>query len=95
MPAEWPTPSDLAWAMTYCRNENEHDLIDNIDQQAAKARDHHKAKGSKFADWSAAWRTWATKAVEFARKDHQRSQPHRIGAMSAIEGIRAWEESDD
>ena len=28
--------------------------------------DHHKAKGSKFADWGAAWRTWVRNSKKFA-----------------------------
>lgn len=28
-------------------------------------RDYHTAKGSKFTDWGAAWRTWCRKAGEF------------------------------
>jgi len=28
-------------------------------------RDHHKAKGSTFADWDAAWRNWVRKEIEF------------------------------
>lgn len=31
--------------------------------------DHHRAKGSLFADWEAAWRTWVGNAVEYSRKN--------------------------
>ena len=35
--------------------------------EVAKFLDHHRAKGSTFADWTAAWRTWQRNAVEFAK----------------------------
>jgi hypothetical protein len=35
---------------------------------------HHRAKGSIFADWSAAWRTWITNGVRFDR-DRAQQQP--------------------
>lgn len=40
-----------------------------------KFRDHHKAKGSVFKDWPAAFRTWVRNAVKFDRggKDVQRA----------------------
>lgn len=31
--------------------------------------DHHRAKGSLFADWEAAWRTWVGNALEYSRKN--------------------------
>lgn len=33
-----------------------------------KFKDHHRAKGSRFVDWDAAWRTWIRHAVEFAER---------------------------
>jgi hypothetical protein len=29
--------------------------------------DHHRAKGSRFVDWAAAWRTWRSRAEEYSR----------------------------
>lgn len=37
--------------------------------QVAAWLDHHAAKGSRFADWAAAWRTWARNAVKFGHVD--------------------------
>lgn len=34
-------------------------------RQFERFADHHKAKGSLMADWSAAWRTWITNAVSW------------------------------
>lgn len=36
-----------------------------IDAEEEKFVAHHRAKGSSFSDWSAAWRTWIFKAIEF------------------------------
>jgi hypothetical protein len=41
-----------------------------VESETAKFLDHHKAKGSKFIDWDAAWRTWMRKSVEFAGRAH-------------------------
>jgi hypothetical protein len=38
----------------------------NFIQEFEAFRDYHLAHGSKFADWSAAWRTWCRKAVLFS-----------------------------
>lgn len=40
---------------------------ERVEPETAKFLDHHKAKGSKFSDWDAAWRTWMRKSVEFSR----------------------------
>lgn len=37
--------------------------------QVAEWLDHHAAKGSRFADWAAAWRTWSRNAVKFGHVD--------------------------
>jgi hypothetical protein len=41
-----------------------------VETETAKFLDHHKAKGSKFADWDAAWRKWMRNSVEFAGRAH-------------------------
>lgn len=40
-----------------------------ITREFEKFCDHHRAKGSLFADWEAAWRTWVGHSIEFARKN--------------------------
>jgi hypothetical protein len=37
-----------------------------VEPETAKFLDHHRAKGTTFKDWDAAWRTWMRKAVEFS-----------------------------
>lgn len=41
----------------------------DLDRELARFRDHHAAKGSRFADWDAALRTWLRNAHEFAQRD--------------------------
>jgi Helix-turn-helix domain len=49
-------------AWTYARTVDEFD----------KFRNYHQSKGTVFADWNAAWRTWVTNG---ARYDRERVQP--------------------
>jgi hypothetical protein len=37
----------------------------NVYSESVKFKDHHQARGTKFVDWDAAFRTWLNKAVEF------------------------------
>lgn len=37
----------------------------NIELETENFLDHHAAKGSKFADWTAAWRTWMRNTKKF------------------------------
>lgn len=41
---------------------------DRLRSETEKFADHHRAKGSTFIDWIAAWRTWMRNAVEFAKR---------------------------
>ncbi len=41
-----------------------------IEAETAKFLDHHKAKGSLFSDWPAAWRKWMRNVVDFAARAH-------------------------
>lgn len=37
----------------------------DLEHETAKMLDHHRAKGSTMLDWTAAWRTWMTRAGEY------------------------------
>jgi hypothetical protein len=39
--------------------------------------DHHKAKGSQFVDWNAAWQTWVRNGVRFQAKDRGKQRAVR------------------
>jgi len=43
---------------------------ERIEKETAKFLDHHKAKGSLFSDWPAAWRKWMRNVVDFAARPH-------------------------
>lgn len=40
----------------------------DLTAQTEKFQNWHEAKGSKFVNWEAAWRTWMTRATEFAKE---------------------------
>lgn len=40
-------------------------LTINLERETARFLDHHRAKGSVFKDWAAAWRTWMSRAAEY------------------------------
>lgn len=37
-------------------------------RQIERFRDHHRAKGNRYADWQAAWGTWVRNSLVFARR---------------------------
>lgn len=43
---------------------------ERVESETEKFLTHHKAKGSTFSDWPAAWRNWMLKAADFARARH-------------------------
>jgi len=49
-----------------------------------KFADHHTAKGSKFKDWQAAFRTWLRNAAKYTKQDEQR-MPMRGSQGSSFE----------
>lgn len=51
---------------------------------------HHKAKGSVMADWQAAWRTWVSNGVKFAKP--QPAQQESFKERDARLGRERWEQ---
>ena len=63
IPEDWkPSERNIADA-TYEGFSHE-----EIRNEAAQFRDHHRSKGSRFIDLDAAWRTWIRNARKFARR---------------------------
>lgn len=55
----------------------------NVDRETEKFLDHHRAKGSTFKDWNAAWRTWMANAQGYAERDGRGyAQPQQQGSTS-------------
>jgi hypothetical protein len=48
---------------------------EQLGEEFEQFRDHHTAKGSKFTDWQAAWRTWLRNAVKFRGNAKGRARP--------------------
>jgi hypothetical protein len=40
----------------------------DLDAETENFLDHHRAKGSTFKSWDAAWRTWMRNAVKFSQR---------------------------
>ena len=49
--------------------------------------DHHRAKGSKMADWVAAWRTWMRNSVKFARPAVPVAAPGKAQVSDSLSNI--------
>lgn len=85
-PSEW----DFLWAR---RRIAQAGVWIDLEVEVERFRDHHLSKGSRYADWSARWRTWIGKAIGFAqeRQDRQttpRAQERRSGLAWAMEDHR-------
>lgn len=59
---------------------------DRIGGETERFLDHHRANGKTFKDWNAAWRTWISRAVDYAPRQATGTggyQPHRSPDESA------------
>jgi uncharacterized protein YdaU (DUF1376 family) len=61
LPPEW-VPNERNVADAEARGFSQQEISDEAD----RFRDHHLARGSRFRDWNAAWRTWLGNARKFA-----------------------------
>ena len=62
IPVGW-VPNDRNIEDAKSRNFSQQEIEDEAD----RFRNHHIAKGTRFRDWDAAWRTWLGNARKFAR----------------------------
>lgn len=85
LPEGWvPSERNIADA----RSRNFTDM--EIEDEAGRFRDHHTAKGSRYRDWDAAWRTWLGNARKFARGNMAgKAATGRYGQGSSIASIVA------
>lgn len=70
IPDHFPLKQDLDWANYLWIQRGRVDLATGVQDEINKFRDHHTAKGTASADWSASWRTWATNAIKFNNGGH-------------------------
>ena len=63
-----PPPDDFTLTDDRKRHAGSKGLT-NIIEQWDRFIDYHRAKGSTFVDWDAAWRTWVRNGVGFQAKD--------------------------
>lgn len=100
-----PMPDDLELTDAMRRAASEvHLPTSQHDVEFANFCDHHRAKGSKMADWSLAWRKWARTAVKFAEKHGSKKvapaagpskyQAERDAAAAAVKARRARERGE-
>jgi hypothetical protein len=83
LPVDCPAERDLLWAQGQLEARAPHLRVED---QAARFRDHHLSRDTRFSDWSAAWRTWIHKAPEFSRP---RASPAGQSALAwAVESDR-------
>lgn len=59
--------------------------------------DYHRGKGNVMADWTAAWRTWMRRAVEYGRERPNGSSAHGAPPSrgSAVPGRQISQEARD
>ena len=90
LPEGW-VPSDRNIADAEARNFSAKEINDEAD----KFRDYHHAKGTRFKDWDAGWRTWLGNARKFSGRGMagQANAP-RHGQGSSIASIVARRRAD-
>lgn len=48
----------------------------DFDLQAERFRDHHLANGTLSKNWAASWRTWISRGLGYAERDHANASRH-------------------
>lgn len=67
LPDDCPNQTDRDAAVEYWRDRGREDLCARLGDEVEAFRNHHRGKGDRMADWSAAWRTWRGNALKFNR----------------------------
>lgn len=65
----------------------------NLERETQRMLDHHRAKGTTFKDWRAGWRTWMSRAEEYASNGKQipevdLGQPKPAWGVAEVEAAR-------
>lgn len=85
-----------AWEPTDTHRNKAAELRLDIDREAEKFRDHAAANDRRARNWDAAFRTWLTKAAEYAARDASRPTPRTSDRQGLIlqEEMRRAREHD-
>lgn len=67
LPDDCPSETDRSAADRFWRDRSRDDLCARLGDEAQAFRDHHRSRGNRMADWSAAWCTWYGNAPKFNR----------------------------
>lgn len=67
LPADCPSNDDKRYALKFYKEKG---AALDVEDQAARFRDYHLAKDSRYRDWSAAWRTWLRNSLNFQNPKH-------------------------
>lgn len=67
-PRASPTPSNFEISTELFNWATKNEIVVDLTQETEKFLDYHRAKGSTFKDWTAAWRNWMRNAKRFATK---------------------------
>jgi hypothetical protein len=84
-----PAPDDFTVDPALREWAAEKGIRADLDTETEKFLDHHRAKGSTFLDWRAAWRTWMNNATKFAGNANVRAlrpgNDNHAGMVRAIQ----------
>ena len=62
----------------------------DLDRETERFLDHHRAKGSTFRDWNAAWRTWMSRAGQY-QANGRRPAASGDDVPNVYRDIKPWE----
>lgn len=63
---------------------SDNDIRADLDAETLAFLDFHRAKGSAFKDWTAAWRTWMRNSVKFNRPNSSRPYQNTPAVSPAV-----------
>ena len=65
VPDNFPDAAHKVRADEYWTLHGRPDLCKRIDDIVSEFRSHHEAKGTRFCNWAAGWKTWYVRAVRY------------------------------
>jgi hypothetical protein len=90
IPDDWqPDEQLVAWAIEHARQEGEILGEQDVRDSAGKFADHHRSRGTKFADPGAGFRNWWRTDCERTRAKRQTRRPSGGSAGTKAVGLQA------